>query len=536
MGRSEPGLVLAAFLTELKERGGLSYEQLGRKAHLSRSTVHRYCVGRSVPATFAPIEAIATACQASRADLAKLYRLWERADLVRPPKAGGADPVDVVPTQPDEPVPAPPRARTRSRIVLAAVLAVLLLAAGSLAAPRDGQPAAASTAIDPPMWSSAPRVIGPEFVGVTINSNTGLMPTFPVGSVRFWNSKTRWHNLEPARGLYRWEGLDRLVAGATGVGRPMVFTLGGTPEWASPAGVPTVFGDGSRADPPDDLADWQRFVRALAERYRGVIGAYELWDEGNIPAFFNGSMAELVEMTRLASQAIRGADPAAIVMCPSMGELWDPVAMGRLTEFAELGGYRYCDGAAVKLGQRFATDPPETMVPLSRELEKVLHRTRTGIPLWSTGGALDVGNEQPLGADRGANYAVRFFLAGLYAHYYRMYFYNWGNATIPIVLQPAGGPETKAARYVARLHEWLTDSRISSCGQGRTAGLPDGLWQCRFELRGKTFLIWWTLDATLRLPVAASTTSVERLDGTGAPVEPGATVTVTGSPILLRVG
>ena len=70
------GAALAAQLTELKTRSGLSYEQLGRKAHLSRSTVHRYCTGRSVPATFAPIEAIATACEAGREDLAKLYRLW----------------------------------------------------------------------------------------------------------------------------------------------------------------------------------------------------------------------------------------------------------------------------------------------------------------------------------------------------------------------------------------------------------------------------------------------------------------------------
>jgi transcriptional regulator with XRE-family HTH domain len=72
------GAALAAQLTELKTRSRLSYEQLGRKAHLSRSTVHRYCTGRNVPATFAPIEAIATACGAERESRARFAEISRR--------------------------------------------------------------------------------------------------------------------------------------------------------------------------------------------------------------------------------------------------------------------------------------------------------------------------------------------------------------------------------------------------------------------------------------------------------------------------
>ncbi|MEV7552887.1 helix-turn-helix domain-containing protein [Amycolatopsis sp. NPDC089917] len=531
---SEAAVALTALLTDLKQRSGLSYEQLARKVHLSRSTVHRYCTGRSLPATFAPIETIATACRASRDELAKLYRLWERADR------GEAVVPDPPVTRPPDLAAAPRRWPGRrqplTHVALAAVLGVVLLAGGAMANPPDRREPAAAPAIQASMWTNAPRPLEPEFVGVTTNSNTGQMPAFRVGSVRLWNTRTRWQNLEPSRGRYDWKTLDRLVTGARGAGLPVTLTFGGTPSWASPNSPKSVFTDDSRAGPPDDLADWDRFVRAVAEQYRGRITAYELWDLANHRDFFTGSMADLAEMTRRASQVIKAVDPAATVVCPSMGELWDPAAFDGLRRFARLGGYDHCDAAAVKLAPRNDSDPPETMLPLAEEIEKALQEAGAGIRLWSTGSAYDVNRQRSVDADRGARHAVRFFLSGLYAQYRRMYFYNWGSAKIPIVLQPAGGPPTKAARHVDRLHHWLAGSRIHACGQGRAAGLPEHLWQCRFDQGGRTFLIWWTIDRSERIPVASGATAVEHLDGTGEAVTAGAEVTVTGSPILLRLG
>ncbi|MFS8097964.1 helix-turn-helix domain-containing protein [Lentzea alba] len=522
---------LAFQLAELKRRSALSYEQLGRKAHLSRSTVHRYCTGSAVPPAFAPIEAIANACGADRAELTKLYRLWERAG--RPAVTNALIQDERLfrprPPQVDERAVHPFR-RSRwaaVRPAIAAVLAVLLLVGGSTNGPVAVSP------IQAPMWTHAPRALEPEFVGVTANSNTGQMPSFDVGSVRLWNSRTRWQNLEPARGQYDWTTLDRLVDGARSKGLPVVLTFGGTPAWAAPNGKKSPYTDESRASPPDDLADWERFVHTVADKYRGRIGAYELWDMANHPNLFSGSMAELAEMARLAGRAIRAADPAATVVCPSMGELWDPVMLGELREFAELGGYDHCDAAAVKLSARNDSDPPETMLSLAREIDAALHAGGAGVVLWSTGSAYDVNLHQPVDADRGAQHAVRFYLSGLYAGYRRMYFYNWGSAKLPIVLQPVGGPYTKAAGHVARLRQWLAGSRIHSCGQGRAAGLPEDLWQCRFDRDGKTFLIWWTVDRSLRVPAPAGTTSVEDLDGG---TRAGSDLTVTGSPILVRIG
>ncbi|MFD0574146.1 hypothetical protein ACFQ0T_39180 [Kitasatospora gansuensis] len=83
----------------------------------------------------------------------------------------------------------------------------------------------------------------------------------------------------------------------------------------------------------------------MAGRYRGRIEAYELWVLANDRRFYSGSVATLVEMTRRANRIIKAADPAATVVCPSMGELWKPEGQAFLGEFAAQGGYQHCDAA-----------------------------------------------------------------------------------------------------------------------------------------------------------------------------------------------
>ena len=70
---------LASMLTELKERSGLSYEVIGRRTHISKSTIHRYCRGESVPIDFATVERIAKLCGATAADQARLFTSWNSA-------------------------------------------------------------------------------------------------------------------------------------------------------------------------------------------------------------------------------------------------------------------------------------------------------------------------------------------------------------------------------------------------------------------------------------------------------------------------
>ncbi|MFD8121782.1 helix-turn-helix domain-containing protein [Streptomyces albidoflavus] len=140
---------LAALLSTLKERSGLSYGALGKRLHLSASTLHRYCNGDAVPADFAPLNRFARLCRATPEELVEVHRRWILADAAREqrgkgagggtggdagsvaPAAGSGTPDDTpegskTSDAPPSPSPSP---RPRRRLVLAATAGVVAVAA-----------------------------------------------------------------------------------------------------------------------------------------------------------------------------------------------------------------------------------------------------------------------------------------------------------------------------------------------------------------------------------------------------------------------
>ncbi|QOV33427.1 helix-turn-helix domain-containing protein [Streptomyces ferrugineus] len=79
----------AALLRQLKDRSGLSYGVLGKRLHMSTSTLHRYCNGDAVPTDYAPVERLARLCKAAPEELVELHRRWVLADALRGRKGAG---------------------------------------------------------------------------------------------------------------------------------------------------------------------------------------------------------------------------------------------------------------------------------------------------------------------------------------------------------------------------------------------------------------------------------------------------------------
>ncbi|MEU6801612.1 helix-turn-helix domain-containing protein [Streptomyces neyagawaensis] len=101
----------AACLRSLKERSGLSYAALAAKAGTSGSSVHRYCLGGSVPQDYGTVHRLAVACGATPEELRTLHRLWALADAAREPEPTppAAEPENVGPeSRPAEPEPLAP--------------------------------------------------------------------------------------------------------------------------------------------------------------------------------------------------------------------------------------------------------------------------------------------------------------------------------------------------------------------------------------------------------------------------------------------
>ncbi|MFF5011340.1 helix-turn-helix domain-containing protein [Streptomyces phaeochromogenes] len=554
MDRQEGAQELASVLAELKERSGLSYQELGRRVFTSSSTLHRYCNGKGTPADYDIIVCIAKECGADPDELNKLLRCWMAAtgqgqdpgsvstavDLGLSPVAGTAFARAPVSAATDDPTTR--RRPLGMRFVLAAVMALVVLCTAVASAPYEAATAAVPAPVGSTSWAQTPRPVGPELFGVTMNSSSGTMPSFRTGALRLWDSETRWAQVEPARGEYDWSTLDRLLNGAERERLPTLFVFGGTPSWAASDARKPAYPDGSRAAPPDDLDDWDAFVRALVRHAGARIDAYELWVAANHEHHYNGSVTTLVEMTRRASRIIRESDKNATVVCPSLTELWAADAHEYLLRFAELGGYQYCDAAGIKLYQRRITDPPETMLEAVRKVDRTFHRAGYHLPLWSTGTVQTLPLNDPLDEETAANHAVRFYLTGLYARnrdLERMYFYAWGNGKIPLVLQAEGQPPTKAGRFVASLQQWLAYANLRSCGRGLEIGLPENVWQCEFLIpdeRGtlRTARVRWTHSGTAATRVGAGARSVEYLDGTARKVDDRDTERITERPILIR--
>ncbi|MEU3464472.1 helix-turn-helix domain-containing protein [Streptomyces sp. NPDC006733] len=540
-----PGL--ADLLESLKQRSGLSYAALAGRCRMSTSTLHRYCRGQVVPDSFGMVERIGRACGATREELNELHSYWLRADEQRaagtPPDVASDAGAPAAPTGPSAPVPPArrglivPMNRPLPWAVVLVLLACLTLTASS--GRSAGGRAAEPQWIPGPSWQQAPRAVPATLFGVTMNSSTGTMPAFHVGAVRLWDSGTRWSQLEPQRGVFDWAALDRLVGGANRAALPVLFTFGGTPRWASPEGPKTAYDDGSRASPPDDLADWDTYVRVIATRYRGRVEAYEMWNLAPSPNFFTGSPSKLAEMTRRASRIIKGADPQATVVCPGIGELWQQASRTFLSQFAAAGGYEHCDVAAVKLHQKDFGDKPETMVELAGLIDRTFHQAGFHLRLWNTGAAHRIAVSAPLSEEQADNYAVRFYLIGLYTRYERMYFYNWGGTKIPIVLQADGGAPTRAALFVEELQRWLRGARITSCGHGLPDNLPANVWQCRFLLPSgsgddEPAAIVWADSGEAVMTAQPGAYRVRHLDGHRQEIREGAELRITERPALVE--
>lgn len=547
-GRAE-GRELATALRGLKDRSGLSYQELGQRVFVSSSTLHRYCTGKSVPTEYDLVVRVARECGAEPAELNDLLRYWEAAtgegtDPGSPTATPAAPAVPGTPPPPGGPGRRTSRRSRSVRLVLAGVLALVLLGAAVASAPDRHRPRGPEGGFPAPVgaasWAQAPSAVAPEMFGVTMNSFSGVMPSFRVGTVRLWDSETRWSQLEPARDEFDWSTLDRLLDGAERQGLPTVFVFGGTPGWAAPDGRKAAYREDSRAAPPDDLADWDTFVRALVRHAGDRIDAYEPWITANHGHHYNGSVETLVEMTRRASRIIRQYDEDATVVCPSITDLWKAESHEYLLRFAAAGAYQYCDAAAVNLYQRSFTDPPETMLESIWKVDRTFQLAGYHLPLWNTGTTQTLQLNDPLDPDTAANHAVRFYLTGLYSRLVaRMYFYAWGSGRIPLVVQAEGQAPTKAGRYVDRLQQWLAGAEIRSCGHGTEIGLPENVWECEFLVPdeygvSRPVRIRWTLSGTADVRAGAGAYRVHHLDGTTREIGAEDAVRITERPLLVR--
>ena len=142
---------------------------------------------------------------------------------------------------------------------------------------------------------------------------------------RWVKQEFAWREIEGAgKGQFDWSRTDRMMDQITQRELKVIARVGVQPAWAG--------GNYPDVSPPDNYQDYADFVFAVASRYKGRIQAYQIWNEPNLAREWGNrppSPAEYTQLLKVAYQAIKKADPNAIVITAGLAPTTrnDDVAM-----------------------------------------------------------------------------------------------------------------------------------------------------------------------------------------------------------------
>jgi polysaccharide biosynthesis protein PslG len=120
---------------------------------------------------------------------------------------------------------------------------------------------------------------------------------------------------DPKFGDSTWSKFDDIVARTNALGINIMLRLDTSPRWALPPDASDGLG------PPVRYEDYWDFVQQAAERYRGRVHAYQVWNEPNLTIEWGGQPPDPAGYARLLSGAtarIRQADPNARVVIAAL--------------------------------------------------------------------------------------------------------------------------------------------------------------------------------------------------------------------------
>ena len=110
-----------------------------------------------------------------------------------------------------------------------------------------------------------------------------------------------------------WAKYDNIVQQAGARDLQLIVRLSNPPRWSRAASTETA---GGMVAPPDDLQDYIDYVTAVAERYRGRIHHYQIWNEPNIYPEWGEAFADPAAYTDMlcrAHDALKQVDPTIVV-------------------------------------------------------------------------------------------------------------------------------------------------------------------------------------------------------------------------------
>lgn len=304
-----------------------------------------------------------------------------------------------------------------------------------------------------------------------------------------------WRDVETERGVYNWPLFDLGVSNEKSWGaKDLMYSFCGTPEWAADGKAKDpdaeVFGPRSSV-PPKDMSYFEDYVRAVVRRYKGQIGAYEVWNEASSPQFWQGTPKQMAQMTEAVQRIVKGEDPDALVTMASMQthrqDYYTRFVEPYLRELKAAGWpFDIFSAHFYPEGEGGPAERREQIAMFRRSLEALGAPEK---PLWDTevNYYTGIAGGEPNGrvtGTRAAAWAVRTYLDGWRLNLRRNYWYfaTQEYNPFPGIQTRPGDPATVG---LATFSDWVVGSRFKGCAE-------DGeLVNCVFGKDGDEFFIAW---------------------------------------------
>ncbi len=425
----------------------------------------------------------------------------------------------------------------RSRAAAAALAAGALVA---VAVPGASTATATSSAVGSGVAAAAGAVAPRAALTVTSSTFFGTHNWGPARSQAMITgtnrmSNTLWTNVEPSSGAFTWADLDWHVSeGKRRGNQQILFVLGRTPAWAAGPNRSSDRTSPATANPPRTYAFWDRYVTAVATHLRNQNVALQVWNEANLTTFWNGTPAQMAEMTARAYRIIKRVAPRITVVAASTTMRLAP----DYTKFypAYLAGLKArgwpVDALSIHSYPASNGTPVTSRGYIGKARADINRYGGAAKPLWITEinyGLAGPGKSHPRRTITGitaANWVGRTYLDARRLGVSRVYWYEqMYNESIVGIQMWTGTPGMRAERT---LYSWMAGATWYGC---RTSS-PMVI--CRIGKGAKVWTIQWSEGTRRVVTVPARATRVCNLLGQCTVVRPGGRVSITAN--VTRLG
>jgi hypothetical protein len=422
------------------------------------------------------------------------------------------------------------------KIAVSLGASTVLLAACTSAAPNEPGPSS-----NPDGTPVSAALFGTH-VGSLASGGQPLPPR--AGAIRLWDAGVSWREIEPVQGQVNWGLLDSAVAQAESTGATqIVWVHGSVPAWAAlDPESPGLYGPGTTSAPDEDA--YLSILRRVAERYRGRITAYQVWNEANITIFYRGKPADMAELTLRAKQVLDEADPDAVLVGASTTVRRDGPVKAWYGKYAAALAERGwpVDAMAVHL-YPLADQGAGTRAAYIRTMRAWLaERGWTG-PLWDT--EVNYGDRRDFAPEKvevpqaqAAAWVARTYIDSLALGIDEVYWYSWNDHILGIdQVDPQTGQILAAGQAYLTVQDWLVGSYWQGCTGElmEPTGEAGAVTTCSLAAAdGSPARILFSHGGPSTVPMPDGAQEVCLLDG-ACSAPSGDTLPVGAAPILVRM-